>query len=76
MIDDILDLTQTSEVLGKTAGKDLATEKITYPAIMGLEASKKEAKKLTQNAMDALQGLGKNGQGLMKIATYLLQRNF
>ena len=43
IVDDILDVTQTSEQLGKTAGKDTATEKATYPALFGIDASIKKA---------------------------------
>ena len=54
IIDDILDVTQSTEVLGKTAGKDANVDKATYPAIVGLEKSRKEAAALTKKAMDAL----------------------
>ena len=50
VIDDILDVTQTSETLGKSAGKDLAAEKATYPSVVGLERSRKVARKLTEEA--------------------------
>src|SRR5208337_3597512 len=50
IIDDILDVTQTSEQLGKTAGKDTAAQKATYPAIVGLEKSRKIAENLTAKA--------------------------
>jgi geranylgeranyl diphosphate synthase type II len=76
VIDDILDVTQSTEVLGKTAGKDLAAEKATYPAILGLEKSRKEAAKLTQEAMDALKPFGKKAQRLREIAEYLLKREY
>ena len=76
VIDDILDVTQSSEVLGKTAGKDEAAEKSTYPAILGLEASRTEAKKLTSAAMNALKPLGKKGERLREIAAHLLQREY
>src|SRR5581483_6578636 len=54
IIDDILDVTQSSEQLGKTAGKDTAAQKATYPAIIGLEKSRKIAANLTQRAFAAL----------------------
>jgi geranylgeranyl diphosphate synthase type II len=76
VIDDILDVTQSTEVLGKTAGKDQAVEKATYPAIIGLAASRKEASKLTKAAMDALKPFGKRGARLEEIARYLLQREY
>ena len=50
IVDDILDVTQTSEQLGKTAGKDVASEKATYPALFGLEESRKKAQALLEDA--------------------------
>ena len=76
VIDDILDVTQSTEVLGKTAGKDQAVEKATYPAIIGLDASRKEAAKLTKAAMAALKPLGKKAARLEEIAAYLLKREY
>lgn len=76
VIDDILDITQSTEVLGKTAGKDEAAEKSTYPAILGLEASRAEARKLTKSAMTALDPFGKKGERLREIATHLLKREY
>jgi geranylgeranyl diphosphate synthase type II len=76
VIDDILDVTQTTEMLGKTAGKDEAVEKSTYPAILGLAASRREAARLTTAAMDALKPLGKKAARLEEIATHLLKREY
>jgi geranylgeranyl diphosphate synthase type II len=76
IIDDILDVTQTSEKLGKSAGKDLASEKSTYPALIGLDASRDEAHRLTQVAHDALNIFGGNGQRLRELADYLLSRDY
>jgi len=76
VIDDILDVTQSTEQLGKTAGKDEAVSKATYPAILGLEKSKKEAARLTRKALAALEPLGKKGARLEEIAHYLLDREF
>jgi geranylgeranyl diphosphate synthase type II len=76
VIDDILDVTQSTEVLGKTAGKDAAVEKSTYPAILGLDASRKEAARLTKAAMDALEPFGKKGVRLREIAGHLLLREY
>jgi geranylgeranyl diphosphate synthase type II len=76
VIDDILDVTQTTEMLGKTAGKDQAVEKSTYPSILGLDASRKEAARLTTAAMEALKTFGKNGTRLREIATHLLKREY
>ena len=76
VIDDILDVTQTTEKLGKTAGKDEAVAKATYPAILGLDKARKEAHRLTKNAMDALKPLGKRATHLRQIAEYLLDRDY
>jgi len=76
VIDDILDVTQTTEKLGKTAGKDVAATKATYPAIFGLERSREEAHRLTVAAHDALKPFGKNGATLRAFADYLLMRDY
>lgn len=76
VIDDILDVTQTTENLGKTAGKDAAVEKATYPAVIGLELSRKEAERLTAEAMDALGVFGEKGARLREIAERMLVREF
>lgn len=54
VIDDILDITKTTEELGKTAAKDLNTDKATYPKLLGVEKSKEIAKKLIEEAIDQL----------------------
>jgi geranylgeranyl diphosphate synthase type II len=76
IIDDILDVTQTSEKLGKSAGKDVASEKSTYPALMGLEASRAEAHRLTEAANRALDVFGEKGTRLRQLADYLLNRDY
>jgi len=76
VIDDILDVTQTTEKLGKTAGKDEAVDKSTYPAIIGLEPSRKEATRLTQKAISSLSAFGKKGHRLDQLAHYLLDRDY
>jgi geranylgeranyl diphosphate synthase type II len=76
VIDDILDITQTTENLGKTAGKDAAVAKATYPAVMGLEESRKEAARLTAEALEALAVFGENGARLREIAGRMLLREF
>jgi geranylgeranyl diphosphate synthase, type II len=75
IIDDILDVTQTSEQLGKTAGKDTAAQKATYPSIIGLEKSRKIAQRLTNRAFDALKIFRGRAPALEALAGYLLQRN-
>lgn len=76
IIDDILDVTQTSEKLGKSAGKDVAAEKSTYPALMGLDASREEAKRLTEASHHALSVFGETGGHLRQLADYLLSRDY
>ncbi|MGJ8677456.1 MAG: polyprenyl synthetase family protein [Akkermansiaceae bacterium] len=76
VIDDILDVTQTTEVLGKTAGKDEAVNKSTYPAILGLEQSRREAARLTKKALKSLEIFGKKGKRLEQIARFLLEREY
>ncbi len=76
VIDDILDVTQTSEKLGKSAGKDLAAKKATYPAVFGLEKSRSEARRLTTRAHKALESLGENAHVLRALADYLLAREY
>jgi len=74
IIDDILDITQTSKQLGKSAGKDAAAGKATYPAVFGLEKSRREAARLTKAALKALEPFGKNADFLRAIADQLLGR--
>ncbi|MDB6152041.1 MAG: Polyprenyl synthetase [Chthoniobacteraceae bacterium] len=76
IIDDILDVTQTTEKLGKTAGKDVQAVKATYPAIFGLEPSRKEAHRLTNAAMAALAPFGEKGTALHSLADHLLAREY
>lgn len=74
VIDDILDVTQTSEKLGKTAGKDVAAQKATYPRLVGLEKSRKIAAQLTARAFDALTPFKGRAPALEALAHYLLKR--
>ncbi|MEO7299772.1 MAG: polyprenyl synthetase family protein [Verrucomicrobiota bacterium] len=75
IIDDILDITQTTEQLGKTAGKDSATQKATYPSIVGLEKSRKIAKQLTDRAFASLKIFKGKATALEALAEYLLRRD-
>jgi geranylgeranyl diphosphate synthase type II len=75
VIDDILDVTQTSEQLGKTAGKDQAVHKATYPAIVGLEKSRAIATQLTNKAFAALEIFKGKAVALAALAEYLLKRD-
>jgi len=75
VIDDILDVTQTSEKLGKTAGKDTKAQKATYPSIVGLEKSRKIAEQLTGRAFAALKPFKGKAVALDALAEFLLKRD-
>lgn len=72
--DDILDITASSEELGKTAGKDLEADKTTYPKLMGLEGSKAEARRLIDEAKASLAPFGERAAPLLAIADYIVDR--
>jgi geranylgeranyl diphosphate synthase type II len=74
IIDDVLDVTQTSEQLGKTAGKDTAAEKATYPALFGVDQSLRKADALAQTALASLDNLGSRGEKLKALARFLVER--
>ena len=76
IIDDILDVTQTTEKLGKSAGKDVTAKKATYPAVIGLEKSRSEARRLTQHAHESLKVFGAKADVLRALATHLLEREY
>ena len=75
VIDDILDVTQTSEQLGKTAGKDTKAQKATYPSIVGLEKSRTIATRLTDKAFAALKTFKGKAVALEALAGFLLKRD-
>ena len=72
--DDILDVTQTSEQLGKTAGKDLASEKATYPALFGIDESVRKADELVNAACAELDPFGDRANTLKELAHFLVER--
>jgi geranylgeranyl diphosphate synthase, type II len=74
IVDDVLDVTQTSEQLGKTAGKDTAEEKATYPALFGIDASLKKADELVARADAALAPFGEGAATLRQLAHFLVER--
>jgi geranylgeranyl diphosphate synthase type II len=77
IIDDILDVTQTSEILGKSAGKDVTAKKATYPAVIGLDKSRAEAGRLTRQAHNALSVFSSSdAEPLHALANYLLEREY
>ena len=74
IVDDVLDVTQTSEQLGKTAGKDTAHDKATYPALFGVEPSLKKADELVAQADAALEQFGERAASLRELAKFLVER--
>jgi len=74
IVDDVLDMTVDSAHLGKTAGKDLATEKATWPAVFGIEQSQRDAAQLVEEAFAALAPYGSRAEGLKAVARYLVER--
>ena len=74
IVDDVLDVTQTSEQLGKTAGKDTASEKATYPALFGVDASVRKADSLVNDAFAELSSFGARADTLKELARYLVER--
>jgi geranylgeranyl diphosphate synthase type II len=74
IVDDVLDMTVDSAHLGKTAGKDLATEKATWPAVFGIEQSRRDAAALIDEAFAALEPYGSRADGLKSVARYLVER--
>jgi geranylgeranyl pyrophosphate synthase len=72
--DDILDVTASSEKLGKTAGKDASAGKMTYPALVGLKESRMELGRLSEEAMGSLMPLGDGGEMLISLARFLIGR--
>ena len=72
--DDVLDVTASSEALGKTAGKDVASGKSTYPALLGLEGARARADALIEEGCEALRAVGLLTPELESIARYTVAR--
>jgi len=72
--DDILDVTESSAALGKTAGKDIAQQKATYPSVFGLERSQQIAKELADSAIAELRAYAEKADHLRAIAEFLVLR--
>ncbi|GCE65125.1 polyprenyl synthetase family protein [cyanobiont of Ornithocercus magnificus] len=75
IIDDILDVTASSKVLGKTAGKDLAADKTTYPKLLGLEESRRRAEILVAEAQEALEPWKDRALPLLALAGFITSRD-
>ncbi|KAM5576260.1 geranylgeranyl pyrophosphate synthase, chloroplastic-like [Rosa sericea] len=75
VVDDILDVTKSSQELGKTAGKDLVADKVTYPKLMGIEKSREFAEKLNRDALEQLVGFDpEKAAPLIALANYIAYR--
>ncbi len=74
MTDDLLDISESSATLGKTAGKDLASAKATYPSVIGIEATQVGAEKIYVESLTALDKLSSDTQTLKLIAEYIIKR--
>jgi geranylgeranyl diphosphate synthase type II len=74
IVDDVLDVTQTSEQLGKTAGKDTAAEKTTYPALFGIDESIRKAGALVEQGCRELDAFGAGSETLKELARFLVER--
>ena len=74
IVDDVLDMTQSSAELGKTAGKDTASTKATWPAVFGIDQSLKDAEALIADAFAALEPFGFAADPLKALAQYLVER--
>lgn len=72
--DDLLDVTGSRESMGKTAGKDVKQGKVTYPSLLGVDASKKAAREVVNDAVGALLPFNKKAEHLVDLAGYILAR--
>lgn len=75
IVDDLLDVLSTSENTGKATGKDSQRGKLTYPSVYGVEASRAQAKACIQDAVNAIECLGTDGEPLVGLAHFILERS-
>jgi geranylgeranyl diphosphate synthase, type II len=76
IVDDVLDITATSEELGKSAGKDIQAQKATYPSLWGIDKSKQRAQELIEEAQAELAPYGDRALPLLAIADYITARTY
>ncbi|MBC7772019.1 MAG: polyprenyl synthetase family protein [Pyrinomonadaceae bacterium] len=74
IVDDLLDVTQTTDHLGKKSGKDIDAGKLTYPAVHGIDASKQHVRELESAALSAIAPLGESAEPLRELASYMAIR--
>jgi len=75
VVDDILDVTSDTATLGKTAGKDAASQKPTYVSILGMDASRELLQSLAQEAFEALRPMGSSAEPLAGVVEYIVNRD-
>jgi geranylgeranyl pyrophosphate synthase len=74
IMDDVLDVTSSTDMLGKTTGRDVALGKSTYPGLLGLEGAAARAQALSDDACDALRSRGMLTRELEEIADFVVSR--
>jgi len=73
-VDDILDIESSTEALGKDVGSDIENQKATYPAVVGLDESKKRARLLVAQAVELTRQMGPRGPVLADLARFIVER--
>ena len=76
IVDDILDITADTNTLGKSQGADVARNKPTYPALLGLDSSRTHAQRMHEQALDSLEGLPRHYDTLRDLSAYIIQRSY
>ncbi len=76
IVDDILDVTSDTQTLGKTQGADIALNKPTYPALLGLDGARRHAGDMHERALSHLDGLGESFDELRQMSSYVIDRTF
>ena len=74
IVDDVLDIESSTEALGKDVGSDIENQKATYPAVVGLEESKRKARELVDRAVELTAGMGPRGPVLANLARFIVER--
>jgi farnesyl diphosphate synthase len=76
IVDDILDVVSDTETLGKTQGADIARNKPTYPALLGLEGARRHAHDMHLRALRHVEGLGPEFEELRQLSSYIVERTY
>lgn len=76
IVDDILDVVSDTETLGKTQGADIALNKPTYPALLGLDGARAHARNMHEEALSAIDGMGPDFDELRMLSNYIVERTF